>query len=159
MKERRPSEGEALRGVAGHGLSDRLLDSAIPLTQAFDTRCRALAPCEALDIPTEMLLATLMQCVAAGDDVEAIVKLSSETVARHGHARTMTETYRNAVQALDWAIRDLQLEQYTAVERERFSTSTALFVELIRRASGEGNRNQNQPTMQSSIEALRHADS
>lgn len=149
MNDRRPSDEQGVRGAASYGLSDRLLDSAIPLAQAFDTRCKTLAPREALDIPTDKLLATLLQCVAAGDDVEAIVKLSSETAAQHHHARALAETYRNAVQALDWAIRDLQLEQYTAVERERFSTSTALFVELIRRASGEGNRNHNQPTTQS----------
>ena len=137
----------------GYGLSDRLLDAALPLAQAFDARCRALAPREAMDVAPGVLLATLLRCVAAGDDVEAIVKLSSETAAQHQHARGLTETYRNAAQALDWAIRDLQLEQYTAVERERFSTSTALFVELLRRASGEANRNQNQPTMQSLTES------
>lgn len=152
MNERSPSAADEVGRVTGYGLSDRLLDSAIPLAQAFDTRCKALAPRESLDVAPEVLLGTLLRCVAAGDDVEAIVKLSSETAARHHHARAMTETYRSAVQALDWAIRDLQLEQYTAVERERFSTSTALFVELIRRASGEGNRNQHQPTMPSFIE-------
>ena len=132
---------------AEYGLVDRLFDVAAPLSEAFEARFRSIHSSHldtgslnpAIGASPAQLLANLLRVIQAGDDVEGIVKLSATVAASHGHSPAIVIAYRDAIQALDWAIRDLQLEQYTAVERERFSTSTALFAELVRRATGDAN--------------------
>lgn len=132
-------------------LTERLASVALPLSEAFAARYQVIAPRSQVNLPPAELLSNLLHCVAAGDDVDAIVKLASSLTARHGQAAGIVGAYRDAVQALDWAIRDLQLEQYTRVERERFATSTALFIELVRRAMGDAAERRRTPRGTDSI--------
>lgn len=130
------SEGSATPPTST-SLTERLDAVAVPLTEAFAARYQVIAPRGHVAVAPAVLMANLLHCVAAGDDVDAIVKLARSLAAEHGHAAGIVGAYRDAVQALDWAIRDLQLEQYSRVEREQFATSTALFIELVRRAMGD----------------------
>ncbi|MBC8088713.1 MAG: hypothetical protein H7Z40_15725 [Phycisphaerae bacterium] len=117
------------------GLSERLSNVATPLREAFASRYRAIDPRQEFAVPAAVLMANLLHCVAVRDDSEAIVQHARSLAAAHAGTPGIVGAYRNAAQALDWAMRDLLLEHYTALERERFATSTALFLELVRRAS------------------------
>ena len=123
-------------------LSQRLALLTTPLSAAFVSRWRALdrahakkndATNAATDDEVLAILSDLTYCLTVSQDIDAMVVHAAECVRRIGAASESRTAYRSAAQAFDWAIRDLLLDQYTALQRREFVQSTDLFVDLVRR--------------------------
>lgn len=123
-------------------LHERLLDLSEPLAEAFDSRLRAIDSSIEVDSDrkgTEPLLSALLACLPHADNIVELLPLASEVALRSGNSASAIDIHRHAVQALDWSIRDLLLEQYTADERIAFGECTGLFIELLRRTGTSSN--------------------
>lgn len=117
-------------------LHERLLELSEPLAQAFDSRLRAIDQEIEVDgerIGTEPILTALLACLPHANNIVDLLPLASEVALASGNSPAAINLHRHAVQALDWSIRDLLLEQYTPAERVAFNECTGLFIELLRR--------------------------
>ncbi|MEO7997290.1 MAG: hypothetical protein ABI852_07585 [Gemmatimonadaceae bacterium] len=133
---------EAPKHTSLIALHERLLELSEPLAEAFDSRLRAIDSTVDVDCErngTEPLLSALLACLPHANNIVELLPLASEVALLSGNTPSALSIHRHAVQALDWSIRDLLLEQYTADERIAFNECTGLFIELLRRTGTSSN--------------------
>lgn len=129
-------------------LHARLTELSEPLTEAFVSRLRAINPGMQMDSDgsgSTTLLVALLGCMQHADNIVELLPLASELAQRNSGGDTAISVYRHAVQALDWSIRDLMLDQYTVNERVAFTECTGLFIELLRRTGTNETDSGNEP--------------
>jgi hypothetical protein len=130
-------------------LHARLTEMSEPLSEAFDSRLRAINPGMPMDSDrsgSEMLLVALMGCIQHADNIVELLPLASELAQQNAGGGSAVGVCRHAVQALDWSIRDMLMDQYSVTERVAFTECTGLFIELLRRTgTSETDSNNDSP--------------
>lgn len=129
-------------------LHEMLKEIAQPLAEAFDSRIRAIDPMFEVDrarAGTESLLNALLESLPLTNNIGSLLPLASSVAQMHGGVQSAVSVHRHAAQALDWAMRDLLLDNYTPEARAAFAESTGFFIELLRRAGSVPSRTNSRP--------------